>query len=153
MRTAQPSQWEIQAIRSLASGRRSSASNAPDGPPSKRQQTSISTKSTIDDSSASCPGVLTAVSKLTKLVEQHPQFHSKLEGMLQDLYNTLESEISASIRKEENEDSCPILKLSHDELKLIFGYAGEKQYGLLRVFQIGSIRLILKHSEEKRRPA
>jgi hypothetical protein len=86
-------------------------------------------------------------------VEHHPKFHSKLEGMLQDLYNTLESEISASIRKEENEDSCPILKLSHDELKLIFGYAGEKQYGLLRVFQIGSIRLILKHSEEKRRPA
>jgi hypothetical protein len=131
MRTAQPSQWEIQAIRSLASGRRSSASNAPDGPPSKRQQTSISTKSTIDDSSASCPRVLTAVSKLTKLVEHHPQFHSKLEGMLQDLYNTLEPEVSAAIRKEKNSDSCPIFKLSNDELKLVLGYVGENQYGFV----------------------
>ena len=110
-----------------ASGKhRSSALDAPDGPPSKRKKTSISTKSTIDDSSASCPGVLTTV---------------------------LESEASAAIRKEENEDSCPIFKLSNNELKLIFGYAGENQYGLLRVFQIGSIRLILKHSEEKRRPS
>jgi hypothetical protein len=97
--------------------------------------------------------VLTAVSKLTKLVEHHPQFHSKLEGMLQDLYNTLEPEVSASIQKEENEDSCLIFKLSNDELKLIFGYAGEKQYGFLRMFWIGSIRLILKRSEEKRQPA
>jgi hypothetical protein len=76
-----------------------------DGPRSKAQKTSTSSESTIDDSSTSCPGVLTTV---------------------------LESEASASIRKEENEDSCPILKLSrNDELKLIFGYAGEKQYGFV----------------------
>ena len=75
-----------------------------DGPRSKAQKTSTSSKSTIDDSSTSCPGVLTTV---------------------------LESEASASIRKEENEDSCPILKLSNDELKLIFGYAGENQYGFV----------------------
>ena len=88
-----------------ASGKhRSSALDAPDGPPSKRKKTSISTKSTIDDSSASCPGVLTTV---------------------------LESEASAAIRKEENEDSCPIFKLSNNELKLIFGYAGENQYGFV----------------------
>jgi hypothetical protein len=59
-----------------------SAPTAPNGPPSKRQKISTSTKSTIDDSSGSCPGVLAAVNKLTKLVEGHPQFHSKLEGML-----------------------------------------------------------------------
>ena len=75
-----------------------------DGPRSKAQKTSTSSESTIDDSSTSCPGVLTTV---------------------------LESEASASIRKEENEDSCPILKLSNDELKLIFGYAGENQYGFV----------------------
>ena len=119
----------------------------------KRQKTSTISDLTIDDSSGSCPGVLVAVKQLSKLVEHHPQFHSKLEGMLQDLYNTLEPEVSASIRKEENEDSCLIFKLSNDELKLIFGYAGEKQYGFLCMFWIGSIRLILKRSEEKRQPA
>jgi hypothetical protein len=72
-----------------------------------------------------------AVRKLTKLVQHHPQFHSKLEEMLQDLYSTLEPEVSAVIRKEENEDSCPIFKLSNDELKLVFGYAGENQYGFV----------------------
>ena len=88
--------------------------------------------------SPSCPatpfqneGVLTAMNKLTQLVERHPQFHSKLEEMLKDVYNTLEPEVSAAIRKEKNEDSCPIFKLSNDELKLIFGYMGEKQYGFV----------------------
>ncbi len=84
----------------------SSALNASNGPPSKRQKTSTtSSNSTSDDSSGSCPGVLVAVKQLSKLVEHHPQFHSKLEGMLQDLYNTLEPEVSAAIRKEKNEDS------------------------------------------------
>ncbi len=68
--------------------------------------------------------MLSAVSKLTKFVEYHPQFHSKLEGMLEEVFNKLEPEVSAAIRKEKNEDSCPILKLSNDELKLIFEYAG-----------------------------
>ena len=85
----------------------------------------------IDSSSGSCPGVLTAVSKLTKLVEHHPQFHSKLEGMLQDVFNILEPEVSASIQKEKNEESCPIYKLSNDELKHIFGYVGEMKYGFV----------------------
>ena len=41
-------------------------------------------------------------------------------------------EITAAIRKEKNEDSCPIFNtLSNDELKLIFGYVGEKQYGFV----------------------
>jgi len=56
---------------------------------------------------------------------------SKLEGMLQDVYNILEPEVSASILKEENADSCPIFILSNDELKLVFGYVGEKQYGFV----------------------
>jgi hypothetical protein len=84
---------------------------------------------TTDDSSCSCPAeVLSAVSKLTKLVEHHPQFHSKLEGMLQDVYNKLELEVSVSIRKEENEDSCPIFKLSNDELKHGVSYRFQQVY-------------------------
>ena len=51
--------------------------------------------------------------------------------MLQDLYNTLEPEVSAAIRKEKNSDSCPIFKLSNDELKLVLGYVGENQYGFV----------------------
>jgi len=35
---------------------------------------------------------------------------------------------AAAIRKQKNEDSCPIHKLSNDELKLIFGYVGENNY-------------------------
>ncbi len=35
---------------------------------------------------------------------------------------------AAAIRKQRNEDSCPIYKLSNDELKLIFGYVGKMQY-------------------------
>ena len=35
---------------------------------------------------------------------------------------------SAAIRKQKNEDSCQLYKLSNDELKLIFGYVGEDQY-------------------------
>ena len=51
--------------------------------------------------------------------------------MLHDLFNTLESEVSAAIRKEENTESCPIFKLSNDELKLVFGYVGENQYSFV----------------------
>jgi len=39
--------------------------------------------------------------------------------------------ISATIRKQKNEDSCPIYKLSNDELMHIIGYVGEKQYGFV----------------------
>ena len=73
--------------------------------------------------------MLTAVSKLKKLVEHHPQFHSKLEGMLQDLYNRLEPGVSAAIR-EENADSCPIFKLSNDELKLVFEFKSGSPHGI-----------------------
>ena len=106
---------------STSGKRQSTALDAPtNAPPSKRQKT-------IDDFSR---GVLTAVSKLTKLVEHHPQFHSKLEGMLQDLYNTLEPEVSAAIRKEENTESCPIFKLSNDELKLVFEFKSGSPHGI-----------------------
>jgi len=56
------------------------------------------------------------MNKVTKLVEHHPQLHSKLE---------------AAIRKEDNEEPCAIYKVSNDELKYIFGYVGEKQYGFV----------------------
>jgi len=102
-----------------------STPNATNAPPSKRQKTS-------DDSSGSCPtGVLTAISKLTKLVARHPQFQSKLEGMLQNVFNILEPEVSALIRKDENADSCPLFKLSNDSLNRIFGYVGDMQYGFV----------------------
>jgi len=82
-----------------------STPNATNVPPSKRQKkrTNTSSKSTSDDSSSgSCPtGVLTAVSKLTKLVEKYPQFKSKLEGMLQDVFNILEPEVSAYSKRRE----------------------------------------------------
>ena len=51
--------------------------------------------------------------------------------MLKEVYNTLEPEVSAATRKEENENSCAIYGLSNDELKHIFGYVGEKQYGFI----------------------
>jgi len=56
--------------------------------------------------------VLEAVNKLSKLVERHPQFHSKLEGMLKDVFNELEPEVSAAIRKENNEESCQLYCLT-----------------------------------------
>jgi len=71
------------------------------------------------------------MNKLTQLVEHHPQFQSKLEGILEDVFNTLEPEVSVAIRKEKNEDSCVIYKLSNDELVHIVGYVGEKQYGFV----------------------
>jgi len=52
--------------------------------------------------------------------------------MLKDVFNKLEPEVSAAIRKENNEDSCLIYKLlANDELKHIFGYVGEMQYGFV----------------------
>ena len=104
-------------------------------PPSKRQRTIAVANDTSDSSTNSTVspqdkggGVLAAIEKLTQLVEHHPSFHFKLEEMLKDVYNTLEPEVPAATRKEKNEVSCPIYKLSNDELKLIFGYAGEMQY-------------------------
>jgi hypothetical protein len=38
---------------------------------------------------------------------------------------------AARIRRQKNEISCPIYKLSNDELKHIFGYVGETQYGFI----------------------
>ena len=43
----------------------------------------------------------------------------------------IEPEVSAAERKQKNEDFCPIYGLSNDEIKHIFGYAGEKQYGFI----------------------
>ena len=40
----------------------------------------------------------------------------------------IEEDSSAKKRKESNEDSCPLYKLSNDELKLIFGSVGENNY-------------------------
>jgi len=77
-----------------------SASNAPNDPTptssSKRQKTTT----------PSCPatppfqnneGVLAAMNKLTQLVEHHPRFQSKLEGMLEDVFKKLEPDVSAAI--------------------------------------------------------
>jgi hypothetical protein len=36
--------------------------------------------------------------------------------MLEEVFNKLEAEVSAAIQKEKNEDSCPIFKLSNDEV-------------------------------------
>ena len=104
-------------------------SSAPNAPNDKRQKTTT----------PSCPatpfqneGVSAAINKLAKLVvEHHPRFHSKLEGMLEDVFNKLEPEVSAAIRKEKNEDSCLLYKVSNDEFKHIFGYVGENQYGFV----------------------
>ena len=79
--------------------KRSSASNAPKD---KRQKITTS----------GCPatpfqkgGVSSSIDKLAKLVEHHPLFHSRLEGMLK------EPEVSAAIQKEKNEDSCLLYKV------------------------------------------
>jgi hypothetical protein len=71
------------------------------------------------------------MSKLSKLVEHHPKLYSKLERMLEEAFNELEPEVSAAERKQKNEDFCPIYGLSNDELKHIFGYTSEKQYGFI----------------------
>jgi len=113
-------------------------SSAP-GPPSKRQRTiTIATDNILGSTTSTNPtvfpqneGVLVAVHKLTKLVEDPPPFYSKLESMLEDVYNELEPEVSAATRKEKNENSCPMYKLSNDEFKHIFGYVGEMQYGFV----------------------
>ena len=72
-----------------------------------------------------------AMNKLSKLVEHRPRLHSKLEKMLEGNFGKLEIEVYADDRKQENEDSCPIYKLSNDELKHICGYVGEMQYGFV----------------------
>ena len=127
---------------------RSSASNARNGPArsSKRQKTTT----------PRCPatpfqneGVLAAIEKLTQLVEHHPSFHFKLEEMLKDVYNTLEPEVPAATRKEKNEVSCPIYKLSNDELKLIFGYGGEMNTAVLHALPIDSTKCISRYSVMK----
>ena len=104
------------------------------GPPSKRQRIIIANDTsgiTTPTASPQNKGVLAAVNKVTKLVEGHPQFNSKLERILEGLYNELEPEVSAATRKQKNEVSCPIYKLSNDELKHICGYVGEMQYGFV----------------------
>lgn len=74
-----------------------------------------------DTTFGSCPSpahngvVFVAMNKLTKLVEHHPRLHSKLETMLEEVFIK-----PAAIRKQKNEDLCPIYKVSNDELKHIF---------------------------------
>jgi hypothetical protein len=97
--------------------------NGKDDPPTKRQ------KVAMFDSTPGCQTTVSAaMNRLIKLVERHPQFYSKLEEMLEDVYDELEPEVSAVVRKEKNEESCPLYKLSNDEFKHIFGYVGEGQY-------------------------
>ena len=48
--------------------------------------------------------------------------------MLEDIFNKLEPEVSAAVRKEKNEDYCSMHLLSNDTLGHIFGYVGEKNY-------------------------
>ena len=73
------------------------------GPPSKRQRTiTIASNDTSDSTNPTASpeneqGVQAAVNKLTKLVEGHPDLYSKLERMLEDLYNELEPEVFAAI--------------------------------------------------------
>ena len=62
-----------------------SASNAPND---KRQKM---TTPSCQASPFQNEGVLAAMNKLTQLVEHHPQLHSKLEGILEDVFNALES--------------------------------------------------------------
>ena len=80
------------------SGKHHRSAHAPNGPaPSSKRQ-----KTTTPSSSCPAPpfqnaGVLAAMNKLTRLVEHYPQFHSKLEGMLEEVFNTLEPEVSAAV--------------------------------------------------------
>ena len=124
-----------------------SSGNDDEPRPSKKQKSTRSTSSEITiaghnttcatDSSQPQNEVVPAnIDKLTKLVEQHHQLQSKVEPgalVLVDVCNKLEPEDSAAaaIRRQKNEDSCAIYKLSNDELKLIFGYIGEGQYGFV----------------------
>jgi len=123
-----PPKWKRQVTRPLVSP------NAQNEPTRKRQKTAMS-----DTLGHCCPaspaqngGVFAAMNKLSKLVlEHHPLFNSKLERMLEDIFNELEPEVSATVRKEKNEESCPIYKVSNDGFKHIFGHVGEKQYGFV----------------------
>ena len=108
-----------------------SSPKSPNDPPSKRRKSSMLDTTSYPTTFPQNKGVLEAMHKLTNLVERHPQFHSKLERMLEEAFNVLEPEVSAVVRKEKNEDSCPIYKVSNDSIKHIFGYVGEMQYGFV----------------------
>jgi len=106
-----------------------------DLPTSKRQRSSLLNKT--DDEKPDAPNgtnskaftiAEAATQKLAKLVENHPQFHSRMEEMFEDMYKELELKVSAAIRKQKNEESSAIYKLSNDELKLCFCYLGKYQY-------------------------
>ena len=102
--------------------------NAQNGSTRKRQRTAIVDTIGQSPSPVQTGGVLAAMNKLTKLVEHHPKLHPKLEKILEDIYNELEPEVTATTRKQKNETSCPIYKLSNDALNLIFGNVNKKQY-------------------------
>jgi len=72
---------------------RSSPNAALNDPPSKRRKSSMLDTPGYPTPPPQNRGVLKAVNKLMKLVKRHPQFHSKLEGML-------EVEVSAAVKKE-----------------------------------------------------
>ena len=91
--------------------------------------------------------------KLAKLVENHPQLNSTMEEMLEDISTKLESEVSTVVKRQKNEKSSAIYKLSTDSLKLCFGFLGEDQYYSLQVRRIGSNKSMMASSEIRNEPA
>jgi len=79
----------------------SNAPNDPAAPSSSKRQKTTTTPPSCPAAPFQNEGVLAAMDKLTQLVEHHHQLvQSKLEGMLKDVFNKLEPEVSAAIRKE-----------------------------------------------------
>jgi len=95
--------------------------------------------------------------KLVRIVEHHPQFHYRLEEILERIYTVLKPDVSAAsaaastaARKEKNEESCPIFKLSND---LVWDMLVICNIGLLRIlFKIDFIGSTLKSLAVRKRP-
>ena len=90
-----------------------------------------------------------ATHRLSKLVEHHPYFHSKLEAKLDRVYIELQSDLSAATRKHKDEDCCPVYKQSNDKqsndvLQHCFGSVSDKQYGLVACASESLITTIYK---------
>jgi len=86
--------------------------------------------------------------KLTKLVEDHPQLHPKVEGVLVDVCNKLEPEDSAANRKQK--------RMKIHAQSTVFQMMNSSRYldmlvkdsmALLHARLIGFIKSILRHSE------
>jgi hypothetical protein len=130
-----------------------------DCPSSKRQRSSL--VKTAADEKPDAPSTNraafkiaeAATQKLAKLVENHPQFHLRMENMLEYIYKHLEPKVSTAISRQKNEESSVIYKLSNDELKLCFGYLGEYQYRYTAGHHIGSNKYTMTLSEIRNKPA